>query len=61
MAYFSNFPSTPVFFILYEPERSTKWIVAWLFMSLPGFEVSSLIMKMQWDLVDSSFLGVLHT
>ena len=61
MAYFSNFPSTPVCLILYEPDRSTKCIVAWLFISLPGFEVSSFMMKIQWDLVDSSFFGVLQT
>jgi hypothetical protein len=61
IASFSSLPSTPVCLILYEPDKSTKWIVAWLFISLPGFDVYNLIIKIQWDLVDSSFFGVLHT
>lgn len=61
IASFSSFPSTPVCLILYEPDKSTKWIVAWLLISLPGFDVYSLIIKIQWDLVDSSFFGVLQT
>jgi hypothetical protein len=61
MAYFYNFPSTPVCLILSEPDRSTKWTVAWLFISLPALDVYILMMNIQCDRVDSSFFGVLQT
>jgi hypothetical protein len=61
MAYFYSSPSTPVCLILSEPERSTKCTEATVFMSLPVLEDSMLMMKMQCERVDSSFLGVLLT
>ena len=61
MASFSNRPSTPVCLILSEPERSTKCTEATVFISLPGFDDSMLMIKIQWERVDSSFLGVLLT
>lgn len=52
MAYFSRSPSTPVVLILSEPDKSTRWTDATVFISLPGFELSMLMIKMQWERVD---------
>lgn len=51
-------PVTPVYLILSEPERSTKWILETVFISEFVFLDSIIIIKMQWDLVETSFLGV---
>lgn len=47
--------------ILYEPDKSTKLTVATLLTSLPGLDVYNIIMKIQWERVDSSFFYVLQT
>jgi hypothetical protein len=47
MASFSSNPYTPVDFILSEPDKSTKWIDATVLISLPGFDVYRLMIKMQ--------------
>ena len=61
LASFYKSPSTPVFPILSEPLRSTKCTRETVFTSELGFRVSIIMMNMQWDLVDASFLGVSET
>lgn len=60
IAYLCSKSLTPVYFILYDPDKSTKFIDATLLTSVPGLVVSRYIMKIQWERVDSSFFGVLH-
>ncbi len=54
-------PSTPVLPILSEPERSTRWILAVVFIAEFGAWETTYKIKIQWDLVDASFLGVSQT
>ena len=56
-----NNPSTPVLPILSDPERSTRWILAVVFIAEFGAWETTYKIKIQWDLVDASFLGVSQT
>lgn len=51
-------PSIPLFPALSEPDKSTSYSFEWTFASDPCLCDSRLIIKMQWDQVDTSFIGV---
>ena len=55
------YPSIPVFPILSEPAKSTKCNLLTVLTSLPIFCVSIYTMKIQWERVEASFIGVSAT
>ena len=54
----SCFPSMPDFPALSDPERSTSYILEQIFVSDPCLFDSRLMMKIQCDHVETSFIGV---
>lgn len=63
LASFNLSPSAAVLFCLYEPAKSTKWILDFLSILCPFSTClfSTLKLKIAWDLEDSRFIKVSPT